>query len=245
MAKANNHMRRKWLLSLSWSQHTHSHGRDCWLQNITFICTCVCVIVQVRSYPFSSTRNQKSKNHLDNNTIASSAMKGFALPNKDMVICFLALFYSVFHLWKNKFKLLPAGKTFLETAGFLLRNPEIFLVYSVRLRFILQSALACEKLATFRITLQNLHYVWLSKHQVIKIIIFHLNGQHWFTWIRHMAIIKHKYINCCLMQGFWQCAVVQDCTIWSNPHNTVQFLHNSGKWALEFLEINILLFITT
>ena len=86
---------------------------------------------------------------------------------------------------------MPSGKTFLETAGFLLRNPEIFLVYSVRLRFILQSVLACEKLATFRITLQNLHYVWLSKHQVIKIIIFHLNGQHWFTWIRHMAIIKH------------------------------------------------------
>ena len=92
LAKANNHMRRKWLLSLSWSQHTHSHGRDCWLQNITFICTCVCVIVQVRSYPFSSTRNQKSKNHLDNNTIASSAMKGFALPNKDMVISFLVYF---------------------------------------------------------------------------------------------------------------------------------------------------------
>ena len=40
----------------------------------------------------------------------------------------------------------------------------------------------------------------------------------------------------CLMQGFWQCAVVQDCTIWSNPHNIAQFLHNIEKWALEFLE---------
>ena len=147
---------------------------------------CMCVIVQVRSYPFSSTRNQKSKNHLDNNIITSCAMEGFALPDKDMVICFLVLFYNVFHLQKNTFKLLQAVKTF-----FLLRNPEIFLVYSVRLRFILQSALACEKLATFRITLQNLHYVWLSQHQIIKIIIFHLTGQHWFTWIRHMAIIKH------------------------------------------------------
>ena len=153
--------------NITWgeSDSFHYHG----VNTLTVIRTCVCVIVQVRSYPFSSTRNQKSKNHLDNNTIASSAMKGFALPNKDMVICFLALFYNVFHLWKNKFKLLPAGKTFLETAGFLLRNPEIFLVYSVRLRFILQSALACEKLATFRITLQNLHYVWLSQHQVIKL----------------------------------------------------------------------------
>ena len=75
----------------------------------------LCVIEQVRSYPFSSTENQKSKKHLDNNVIASSAMKGFALPNKDMVICFLALFYNVFHLWKNTFKLLPTGKTFLET----------------------------------------------------------------------------------------------------------------------------------
>ena len=137
--KSKYHMRRKWLLSLSRSPHTNSYRRDCWLQNITFIRTCVCVIVQVRSYPFSSTRNQKSKNHLDNNTIASSAMKGFALPNKDMVICFLALFYNVFHLWKNTFKLLPAGKTLLETAGFLLSKPEIFLLHSVRLRFILQS----------------------------------------------------------------------------------------------------------
>ena len=75
-------------------------------------------------------------------------MKGFALSNKDMIICFLAFFYNVFHLWKNTFKLPPAGKTFLGTAGFLLRNPEIFLVYSVRLRIILQSVLACEKLAT-------------------------------------------------------------------------------------------------
>ena len=47
------------------------------------------------------------------------------------------------------------------------------------------------------------------------------------------------------MQGFWQYAVVQDCTIWSNPHNTAQFLHNIENWALEFLEINVLLFITT
>ena len=149
LAKANYiKMRRKWLISLSWSPHTNSYGRDCWLQNITFIRTCVCVIVQVRSYPFSCTRNQKSKKHLDNNIIASSAIKGFSLSNKDMVICFLAFFYNVFHLWKNTFKLLPAGKTFLGTAGFLLRNPEIFLVYSVRLRIILQSVLACEKLAT-------------------------------------------------------------------------------------------------
>ena len=69
-------MKRKWLLSLSWSPHTNSYGRDCWLQNITFIRTCVCVIVQVRSYPFSCTRNQKSKKHLDNNIIASSANEG-------------------------------------------------------------------------------------------------------------------------------------------------------------------------
>ena len=192
IGKSKYHMRRKWLLSLSWSPHTHSYGRDCWLQNITFIRTCVCDCAKWGHTLFQAPEIKKViLNHLDNNIIASSAMKGFALPNKDMVICFLALFYNVFHLWKNKFKLLPAGKTFLETAGFLLRNPEIFLVYSVRLRFILQSALACEKLATFRITLQNLHYVWLSQHQVIKIIIFHLNGQHWFTWIRHMAIIKH------------------------------------------------------
>ena len=137
--KSKYHMRRKWLLSLSWSQHTHGYGRDCWLQNITFICTCVCVICASEVIPFFKHQNSKSKKHLDNNIIASSAMKGFALPNKDMVICFLALFYNVFHLWKYTFKLLPGGKTLLETAGFLLRNPEIFLVHSVRLRFILQS----------------------------------------------------------------------------------------------------------
>ena len=119
IGKSKYHMRRKWLLSVSWSQHNHSYGRDCWLQNITFIRTCVCVIVQVRSYPFSSTRNQKSKNHLDNNTIASSAMKGFAFPNKDMVICFLALFYNVFHLWKKNSNCCQQGKHFWKLQAFL------------------------------------------------------------------------------------------------------------------------------
>ena len=98
--KSKYHMRRKWLLSLSWSQHTHGYGRDCWLQNITFICTCVCVICASEVIPFFKHQNSKSKKHLDNNIIASSAMKGFALPNKDMVIRFLVLFYNVFHLWK-------------------------------------------------------------------------------------------------------------------------------------------------
>ena len=41
IGKSKYHMRRKWLLSLLWSPHTHSYGRDCWLQNIMFIRTCV------------------------------------------------------------------------------------------------------------------------------------------------------------------------------------------------------------
>ena len=66
------------LLATKYNIHSHLCVRDC-ASEVT---------------PFFKHHKSKSKNRLDNNIIASSAMKGFALPNKDVVICFLALFYN-------------------------------------------------------------------------------------------------------------------------------------------------------
>ena len=119
-------------------------------------------------------------------------MKGFTLPDKDVVVCFLALFYNVQRIsFMGQYIQIAASRENIFGNGRLSsqKSWDLFgLFCQIEVHF---AKCACMWKAGYLQNHTSKPALCLTLTTSGYKIIFHRNGQHWFTWIRHMAIIKH------------------------------------------------------